>query len=839
MPTEALQLQPAWLDAQQPRAGRYVLGPLLGQGGMGEVREAWDVVLRRSVALKILKAMDPVSLIRFVHEAQLHARVVHPHICRIYDVESAEGAPRIAMQLVRGENLADAAHRLSIRELIPLFAQVAEAVHAAHRLKLIHRDLKPSNILLEPGPDGAWLPYVCDFGLALALDEPALTYSMGIKGTPAFMAPEQIRGERHLIGPATDVYAMGGTLYFALFGLAPLGPTADLDLLLGRRRAPAVLPRCPKGHLPRELETLLTKCLEPDPALRFTSMATLAEELWRLHNGVPIRTQPVGFLGRHVPFFRKHRRGWALAALGAGALLLGLVVTQRNLSQRTEGRAEMARFFALEAADLENDLRVEKMLPIHDLRPAYARVRRHMRDLRTRMDALGPDAEGPGLYALGRARFLLGDFPGAQQDLERAWSKGSRGPEVANLLARTLVGAQCRADSEARFNTGLPSPQWARTAQRVAALFTRGRGLATEPDDYARALTAYSQRDFTQAASAAHASFLTHPWHYESASTEALSLCALGRQKYEAGDLAGAERSYRDAMEAARRFLALGQSDESVHHAFLLAGRGLAYLQRLGGTLTLATLDQLLGHGRNALNLDPDHPGLQDDFLALSILKATRMAELGQDPGPEVDAALAFLATRVQEPASPELRADRMLVNWVAAETRFARGEDPGPALREALKDAGHTTFMHRDFLGDLLNFKARVEAAQGLDPRPTLEATQARLLPLLEHAPCWSLCETAAEAYVIRATWEAQHGQNAKASLRSAQWFAGRALQGNAASPAGYALEGLTWALERRAEPERRQLLTTMAQERLRTSLAQGSAGRLQDQLKRVIQES
>jgi serine/threonine-protein kinase len=806
---------------------------------MGEVREAWDVVLRRTVALKVLKAMDPVSLIRFVHEAQLHARVVHPHICRIYDVESAEGAPRIAMQLVRGDNLAEAAHRLSIQKLIPLFAQVAEAVHAAHRLKLIHRDLKPSNILLEPGPEGTWLPYVCDFGLALALDEPALTYSQGIKGTPAFMAPEQIRGERHLIGPATDVYALGGTLYYALFGQVPLGPTTDPDLLLGRKRSPAPLPRCPKGHLPRELETILTKCLEPDPALRFASMATLAEELWRLHNGVPIRTQPVGFLGRHLPFLRKHHQAVALAGLGAGVLLLGLVLAQRNLSLRNEGRAEMSRFFALEAADLENDLRVEKMLPIHDLRPAYARVQRHLRELRARMATLGPDAEGPGLYALGRARFLLGDCPGALADLERAWSLGSRGPEVANLLARTLVAAQCQADSAARFQTSLPSPQWARTAQRVGSLFTRGRGLATEPDDYARALTAFSQRDFAQAASAAHASFLTHPWHYESASTEAHSLYNLGRQKYEAGDLAGAERAYREAMDAAQRFLAVGQSDEGVHHAFLLAGRGLAYLQYLRGTLSLATLDQFLAHGQTALTLNPDHPGLQDDWLALTVLKGNRMTDLGQDPGPVFDAALSFLATRVKAPATPELRADRMLLHWAVAEARFEHGEDPGPALGEALQDAGHTTFLHRNFLGDLLNFKAKVEAARGLDPRPTLDAAQARLHPLLENAPSWSLLETAAEAYVIRATWEAQHGQDPLPSLRSAQAFAGRALQGNAASPAGYALEGLTWALERRAEPERRQLLTTMAQERLRASQARGSAGRLQVQLKRVLQES
>ena len=136
---------------------------------MGEVREAWDVVLRRSIALKILKVMDPVSLIRFMQEAQIHARLIHPNICRIYDVESGDGTPRIAMQLVRGETLADAADHLSIPENIRLFALVAQAVHAAHQAKLIHRDLKPSNILLERGPEGTLTPYVCDFGLSDAM----------------------------------------------------------------------------------------------------------------------------------------------------------------------------------------------------------------------------------------------------------------------------------------------------------------------------------------------------------------------------------------------------------------------------------------------------------------------------------------------------------------------------------------------------------------------------------------------------------------------------------------------------------------------------------------------
>ena len=221
MPADPPSTQPEWLDGHPSSVGRYVLGPVLGLGGAGEVREAWDVVLCRTVALKVLRRMEPVGLIRFLHEAQIQSRLVHPNICRIYDVDNSGGVPKIAMQLVRGPTLSQVAPELTVREVVVILAQVAEAIHAAHRLNLIHRDLKPSNILLERSPEGRWVPFVCDFGLAMALDEPSLTLGPGLLGTPAFMAPEQSRGERRLVGPATDVYALGATLYFALFGDPP------------------------------------------------------------------------------------------------------------------------------------------------------------------------------------------------------------------------------------------------------------------------------------------------------------------------------------------------------------------------------------------------------------------------------------------------------------------------------------------------------------------------------------------------------------------------------------------------------------------------------------------
>ena len=312
-------LQPPWLDAQAPREGRYVIGPLLGHGAMGDVFEAWDIVLARPVALKILKHLEPAAMIRFMHEAQLHARLDSPNICRIYDVDATGGTPRIAMQLIRGPNLEDASNDLDLAEIIDIMAQVAEAVHGAHLQNLIHRDIKPSNILLQWNGPGRWIPYLCDFGLAMALDGPSVTQPLAITGTPAYMAPEQVRGDRSLVGPPTDVYGIGSTLYFTLLGRPPCVSTTTGEMLRVKRERRFPSPRSLDPQLPPALERILFRCLEPAPQDRYPSAAALAEALRQFQGTLagpagpePAQPGPAGWTRR--------RRTLALAAGLVGAV---------------------------------------------------------------------------------------------------------------------------------------------------------------------------------------------------------------------------------------------------------------------------------------------------------------------------------------------------------------------------------------------------------------------------------------------------------------------------------------------------------------------------------------
>jgi serine/threonine-protein kinase len=791
---------------------------------MGDVHEAWDVVLCRTVALKILKDVEPAALIRFMHEAQIHARVVHPNICRIYDVDNYEGSLRVAMQLVRGSNLEQLCGELTQHELITIMALVAQAVHVVHRLNLVHRDLKPSNILLERNAEGRWTPFVCDFGLAMALDEPALTYTHGVIGTPAYMAPEQLQGKRDQISAATDVYALGGTLHYALTRRPPSGSRGSRD--------PASEPA-----IPRDLRVIIGKCLEPDPELRYQTANALAEDLWRVREGEPIHASSpnslvrLGHRGRvGIRLFKP----WLTALVAALLAVGGIQALFLRRQAQDRQQMELAQRLALEAADLSRESRLERMLPNHDLRPGYARIHSWLERYRTRMLAQAPAWQGPGHFALGTGLYLVRHFPAAQSELEQAWASGFQDPEVASLLGWTAIPLARAAETAAQFDPHLPVPALAPGAGQLQTILRQSLDQDTGPG--LEVVLAYLGKDYLRGAAIGHATFLAMPWHYEAAILEADCRTCLARQEQEAGHLVKAERGYQEAMAAAKGAISVGQSDPAAYHAYSMAARGLAALTLEWGDTPRPSLAELQSACDQAQRLDPGDPDLQDDWLALHALEARRLALYGQDPEPVLKAARSFLASRVQEPLSAALRSDRMLIYWQTAQREFRRGLDPGPALGEALRSSGHTPFLGRDKFWELMNFKAQVEAAQGRDPRPTLAAALDPLHPLAQGGP-WSLKETLAGSWLIRAEWEAGHGQDPAASLGQAQALAEDARSQNPDSASAYALEGLCRVVELKAFPRERARLLGQAEERLRQALARCPRGASQDQLKRELQ--
>jgi len=145
---------------------RYEILELLGRGGMGAVYKARDRRLDRTVAIKFIRGAGPKLTLRLLREARAQARIDHPNVCRVYEVGEIEGRAYIALQLVTGEPLHEAAVHMSLEHKVAVMRDVALAIQEAHRLGIVHRDLKPANIAVERTPDGRWFPIVMDFGLA-------------------------------------------------------------------------------------------------------------------------------------------------------------------------------------------------------------------------------------------------------------------------------------------------------------------------------------------------------------------------------------------------------------------------------------------------------------------------------------------------------------------------------------------------------------------------------------------------------------------------------------------------------------------------------------------------
>lgn len=250
-------------------AGRYRLDTHLANGGMAEVWSATDVVLGRSVAVKILHAHiadDPALRSRFHAEAVAAARLAHPSIVAIFDTCDDDGVEALVMELVRGRTLRaylDERGRLEPVEIVHIGAEVASALSCAHRAGIIHRDIKPANILLSD--DGRVL--VTDFGIAKVLGEADSTRTSQLLGTVKYLAPEQVEG-----GPVdgrTDIYALGAVLYEALCGQPPFRDDNPAALALARLHRDVPGPSTLVVDVPADLDQAIVRSLERVAAARF------------------------------------------------------------------------------------------------------------------------------------------------------------------------------------------------------------------------------------------------------------------------------------------------------------------------------------------------------------------------------------------------------------------------------------------------------------------------------------------------------------------------------------------------------------------------------------------
>jgi tetratricopeptide (TPR) repeat protein len=346
------------------------------QGGLGEVSVALDQELNREVALKQIKSpyeRDRSSCTRFLREAQVTGALEHPGIVPVYGLgHYGDGRPYYAMRFIRGDSLKDAIeefHRSGqdyrsseFRQLLGRFIDVCNAIQYAHSRGVLHRDLKPGNIML--GKYGETL--VVDWGLAMVLGQPDapsteepplqldgenLSRQGAILGTAAFMSPEQATGRLDLLGPHSDVYGLGATLYALLTNKAPATGNSNEEVLHQVRGGKITPPRTLQPKLPRGLEAICLKAMAPQIDDRYLSPADLADDLERWLADERVRAYREPWIGRVARWSRRNR-AWTLAA----ALALCAVTLVSAASAVLIGRARAREAEAFHLSSLRRDL---------------------------------------------------------------------------------------------------------------------------------------------------------------------------------------------------------------------------------------------------------------------------------------------------------------------------------------------------------------------------------------------------------------------------------------------------------------------------------------------------
>lgn len=340
--------------------GGFRLVRSIGSGGMGQVWEAEQTNLKRTVALKLVRPdrVNERTLELFAREARAGGRLSHPGIVEVHAHGTDEGLAWIAMELVEGcwtlrdfmdEALKDGElPRDYYREVATFVAALADALEAAHQSGVIHRDIKPQNILITPDE----LPKVTDFGLARLTDESALSQTGEVAGTYAYMSPEQVTARRSGLDHRSDVFSLGIVLYEMLSLQKPfVGDTAaQVGFQIMNADPPAL--RSLRSRIPQDLEVICGKCLEKDRDRRYASMAELALDLRRHLNSEPIEATPPGRLRKLSLWARRNPTRSVAMGIAAAAFVVISILLGEYL-RANQDLAEQSKVLASEVASVK------------------------------------------------------------------------------------------------------------------------------------------------------------------------------------------------------------------------------------------------------------------------------------------------------------------------------------------------------------------------------------------------------------------------------------------------------------------------------------------------------
>ncbi len=716
---------------------RYQNVELLGAGGMGRVYKATDPRLHRVVALKFLRDNEADHVRRLLREAQAQASIDHPNICKVYEVGEVQGQSYIAMQYIEGKSLRAMNKVLPLDAKIEIMRKVAEAMHAAHRLGVIHRDIKTANIMLESGEDGGLRPYIMDFGLAHVPNDGSKSERTGVvEGTPSYMSPEQAQGQTSLLDRRTDIYSVGACLYEILAGQPPFMGANSIEVIMKLLHEEPEPLHKRNASVPLDLEAIVFKCLEKEPARRYESAKALAEDLRRYLDGEPVVARRASLGYRLI---KKARRNKALVGISGVALAVVLTLSAFGvrLEVRAREQARLAQRLGHDVEEIESFLRFAYSMPPHDIGPEKEVVRGKMAAIARTMDSVGTIGQGPGQYALGRGHLVLHEYEEALARLTAAAQAGHAGPELEYATGQALGGLYHRELDEAE----RIADKDARDARKkeiakkylLPALehIRKGEGAGQATRSHVEAMIAFYEARYADAARVAHEAADRSPWLYETRELEGAAYFAVAAEKEDRGDHEGALGDLTRAHEAYQKAADIARSDGDVQESLAEAWLSVMAVQ---------------------INVGKDPKGAFDNVL-LALDRALLIHR---------ESANAF---------SKKSRA-----HWLLGEHAFATGADPRAHYQQAISSGREALRLNPkdavtlDNIGNAAISMGAYEDERGLDPRASYDVALQALQQSIEINPAfawaWNDMGTAEQ---LKADYQARRGEDARPALERA----------------------------------------------------------------------
>ncbi|MBK6734076.1 MAG: protein kinase [bacterium] len=432
----------------------FTIEESLGRGGVGTVYAAFQVSMQRRVAIKVLhhNSLSHHSLpARFTREAWIGGRLHHPSIVKVFSQEDCGEFQCIVMEMIDGGNLAQCVatarnrfapddlppateYRDYLQEILVYFIQIADALDHIHRRGIVHRDIKPHNILVDRAARQA---YLTDFGIAIEYGSDQLTRTGDFLGTVQYMSPEHLDSGGRALDHRADIWSFGVTLYEAATFTTPFagGATSTMRSILADRSLPSA--RARQRHVPRDLETILTRCLQPEPGRRYATAADVRDDLQRLVDGQPICARRPSRLERVGRYLARNRRRFMMG--GAAFLIATAVVVSaidavgvrirdhktNRILQQVITRNLPARALSTNWDHLEEHLMERVRARPRD--PLSILARRAANGVAVRVAEFGPVHHANAVIS-GQARLNPGIQFDNIIDLEASWDRGPWDP---------------------------------------------------------------------------------------------------------------------------------------------------------------------------------------------------------------------------------------------------------------------------------------------------------------------------------------------------------------------------------------------------------------------------